>query len=395
MLKISASLLAKKLTQFYLEATSQDPKKTRISTIKSVNKDGYTASTVMGIRAGIKRHLLDLNRNIDIVHDREFKKANQILNEIFKESNKERKNGGTSSNPTDKIITADDLMKISTYLYRPVFDPETLRLCTWYILAIHFNAPDMDWFYQLPKKSFEFVYDDFGKEYACLTQKAKQKILKWGGYCDDQGLDRRIFATNMDSCPVRVLKLFMAKTSSYATKFFNKLITRACKFPNLIDIWYSDIPFEKFKSFFPEISEKAGCSRRYSSQCLKATVMQADHKRCHKVHKPCIPVPQFDCRCTVNSFEEKKLEQNRTRNIETFLSLRHQDEPEISTLNVQPEKPSPQVQPEMPILEVQQEMSSLQSEAEKPNLQVQPKMPNLQVQPKMPNLQVQPEMLTV
>ena len=39
----------------------------------------YHKNTITGIRSALHRHLSDISRNVDIVHDKTFKQANGIL----------------------------------------------------------------------------------------------------------------------------------------------------------------------------------------------------------------------------------------------------------------------------------------------------------------------------
>lgn len=45
----------------------------------------YHKNSLINIRAAINRHLADLKRKVDIVHDLEFKTPNGILVGLFKE----------------------------------------------------------------------------------------------------------------------------------------------------------------------------------------------------------------------------------------------------------------------------------------------------------------------
>lgn len=83
------------------------------------------------IRAAINRHLLDLERDMNIVKDKEFKSANDNLDGKLKHNVK-----CGISNPTKhkEVITPGDLMRIREYLYS-VDNPVILRYLVCYDIA--------------------------------------------------------------------------------------------------------------------------------------------------------------------------------------------------------------------------------------------------------------------
>lgn len=80
----------------------------------------------------INRHLADLERDMNIVKDKEFKSANDTVDGKLKHNVK-----CGSSKPTKHkdVITPEDLMKISEYLYSAK-NPIILRYRVWYCVAI-------------------------------------------------------------------------------------------------------------------------------------------------------------------------------------------------------------------------------------------------------------------
>lgn len=260
--------IADKLSKFYCEATPQENEK------KTVTGGLYHKNTLKNIRAAINRHLSDLNRNIDIVHDREFKHANSTLNGLMKE----RVVSGTSR-PTQhkEIIPQQDLQKISAYLEKAYNNPVNLRLCTWYILSIHFVTRGLEWHHQLTRNAFEIKVDENGHEFVCLTHETRQKNYQGGITSDEYNADKRMYATLTENCPVKILKHFMQRTPENATHLFNRIDKFAMEHPDCCDTWYTASPLGKssFTNFLPDISKMAGCSKRYTAHCLRATTIQA------------------------------------------------------------------------------------------------------------------------
>lgn len=257
--------LAEKLKKFYCEATPHE---------KNNKFDVYHKNTLKNIRSAINRHLSDIKRDIDIVHDKEFKHTNNTLNGLLKD----RITSG-SSRPTQhkEIITKNDLQKISAYLSKAYTDPITLRLCVWYILSIHFVTRGLEWHHQLTRNAFQFQTDENGHEFATLTHETRQKNYQGGINSDEANPDKRMYATGTETCPIKLLKFFINKTDENASHLFNKISPPAKEYPNLCDTWYTKSSLGKttFTNFLPDLCKLAGCSKRYTAHCLRATTIQA------------------------------------------------------------------------------------------------------------------------
>ena len=93
----------------------------------------YHKNSMKNIRAAINRHIQDLDRDFDIVRDKGFRKANDILDGKLKSS---LQKGLSRPTKHKEIITLNDLEKINSYLYS-VDNPVIFRFCVWYNLAIH------------------------------------------------------------------------------------------------------------------------------------------------------------------------------------------------------------------------------------------------------------------
>lgn len=66
------------------------------------------------IQAAISRHLVDLERDMSIVKDKEYKRANDTLDDTLKYN---VKCGISKPTKHKDVITPEDLIKISEYLY--------------------------------------------------------------------------------------------------------------------------------------------------------------------------------------------------------------------------------------------------------------------------------------
>ena len=68
----------------------------------------YHKNTMKGIRSALNRHLSDIGRDVDIVHDKTFKQANGILQGKLKQNMQLGLSKPTQHKP---IITQNDLQK--------------------------------------------------------------------------------------------------------------------------------------------------------------------------------------------------------------------------------------------------------------------------------------------
>ena len=73
------------------------------------NQD-YHKNTMKGIRSALNRHLSDISRDVDIVHDKTFKQANGILQGKLKQNMQLGLFKPTQHKP---IITRNDFQNIS------------------------------------------------------------------------------------------------------------------------------------------------------------------------------------------------------------------------------------------------------------------------------------------
>ncbi|KAL5007571.1 hypothetical protein ScPMuIL_016377 [Solemya velum] len=157
--------LGRLLAQFYCEARPAKP--------QPGNPSGhlYHRNTLINIRAGINRKLADLNRNIDVVRDKEFKYANGMLDGLLK---KRASQGLAQYTQHHEPLEDEDQEKISTYLLGAHSSPVVLRQAVWYSLSLQFVSRGLEFHHQLRRDSFVFQSDGTG-EYVTISCDTKQK----------------------------------------------------------------------------------------------------------------------------------------------------------------------------------------------------------------------------
>ena len=263
---IQSEELAQMLRNFYAEATPQVTTK-RLTDLNENEAGEYHKNSMKSIRTAINRHLHDIDRDIDIVRDKIFKRANDVLDGKMKQNVRE---GVSRPTKHKEIISENDLNKIATYL--KCDNPVTLRYKVWYDVAMHFVTRGLEFHEQLNMTSFVFENDDNGTEYATLSHETREK--NWQGGLDgkENVADKRMYATSNDNCPVAALKKLMSKTDPGAAALFNHCAKDA---PDS-DIWFTTPPVKhyQFSRFMGDISRNARCSKPYTAHCLRATAIQ-------------------------------------------------------------------------------------------------------------------------
>ena len=269
---VSEESLSQVLRRFYCEAK---PKETQHRT-KSLGEHAttYHKNTMKNIRAAINRHLQDKGRNIDIIRGPAFKSANNTLDGLLKEQTR-----AGMSRPTQhkEIIEEEDLYKMSDYVSTADSNPVILRQSVWLNLSIHFVSRGLEFHHQLKRDSFDFKLDDNGTEYVTINHETQQKNFQGGLTKDEAPIDRRMYATGDQNCPVKSLKLFIEKTDPNAKSLFNNCYREALTHPQQTTVWYGTKGLAKrtFTNFMADISKGSGLSKIYTPHCLRATAIQA------------------------------------------------------------------------------------------------------------------------
>jgi len=271
-LTVSPEELNAHLCRFYAEATPKFVVKCE-KEMTAAQAQVYNKSSFKSIRAGINRHIKNLDRDVDIVRDKHFRKSSEILDGKLKHN---LQKGLSRPTKYKNIISVSDLDKINTYLFS-ANNPVVLRFRVWYNIAIHFVSRGLEFHQQLNLNSFVFHKDENDREFVVLSHETKQK--NWQGGLDggEAASDKRMYAVvDSEKCPVRNLKLLLDKTDPTATSLFNHCSKDALISPDEESIWYTTKPVKQyqFSRFMSDISKNSKCSKSYTAHCLRATAIQ-------------------------------------------------------------------------------------------------------------------------
>ena len=201
----------------------------------------YHKNTLKNVRAALNRHIKDLNRNFDIVHDSDFRTSNIILDSTLKMM---VKTGLSRPTKHKEIIGLQNLQLINAYLNDNPKNPVLLRLRVWFNLAIHFVSRGLEFHHQLNLNSFDFHVDAEGDEYATINHETQQKNIQGGIMCEEAPADKFVYgnAVDQNACPLASLKMFISKTDPNVKSLFNRCI----KDLNVNDaVWYTCQPLAK------------------------------------------------------------------------------------------------------------------------------------------------------
>ncbi|KAL5018423.1 hypothetical protein ScPMuIL_004145, partial [Solemya velum] len=262
----------KLLVRFYAEATPKQNEK-RERKLGTENAAEYHKNTMKNIRSAINRHLKNLNRNIDVVRDKSFRKSNNVLDGKLKYN---LQKGLSRPTKHHESIPQNDLLKINTYLFSEC-NPVILRYRVWYILSMNFVSRGLEFHEQLTTGSFVFSKDENNVEYVTLSHETKEK--NWQGGLDDpeNSADKRMYASpSNEQCPVASLRLLLRKTDPRSSSVFNHCSKNALAHPEFEDIWYTDNPVKhhQYTRFMDDISKHSKCDKHYTAHCLRTTAIQ-------------------------------------------------------------------------------------------------------------------------
>ena len=166
----------------------------------------------------------------------------------------------------------------------------------------------MEFHHQLRKDSIEFKTES-DCEFMFLNQETKQKNHQGGASCKNPLSEKRVYVTGGSLCPVKILKLFIAKQNSNATMLFNQIDNNALLHPESTEVWFSEKSLAKrsFEKFMKSISVSAKLSQHYTGHCLRATAIQrmndagfeARHKMFMSGHKNEASIRSYNRGCSI------------------------------------------------------------------------------------------------
>ena len=131
--------------------------------LRKVDGDDYKLQSIKCIRAGINRWTKE-NRNLDIIADVRFTKAN----EIFKGVSKIVREKGKGSTKSTAVIAQEDLERLAIFFLHDVMnhpDPRKIQKCMIFYIIYFFCHCGRENLYNMQPDQFEIGTDPDGRQY--------------------------------------------------------------------------------------------------------------------------------------------------------------------------------------------------------------------------------------
>ena len=259
--------LAEKVKTFYAE-------------VRNKKKEKYNHNTMKSLRAGINRHIQSppFNRSIDIVKDKEFKSANQVLEGYIKAS----KQDGKDTTKHKEAMSDSDWKKLQNSPSLSTTNPTTLQNKVIIDLLVHFGRRGREGMRQLKTDSYEELKDDDGRSYIVKTFNEVSKTNQTSGKEDDINYDNAIMYEQKGHprCPVASYRKYIRHLDPSC----DSLLPYALDHINYVqkghvwqgkDIWYTTDPIGEnpLGKLVKKISIKEKLSKVYTNHCIRASVI--------------------------------------------------------------------------------------------------------------------------
>jgi len=162
----SATEFAKKLEGFYADLRKQ-------------NGETYKRSSYIAARGALHRHVTSLGRTFSIFNDKEFAKANSVLDGVLKEN---KKTGKEQSVEHKDPLTAADWDRLMEYFKGVDTTDDPILLCryVWFCVTLHFCLRGREVQCQMLKTDLVFTKDENGFEIIQLSKDFASKNHQGG-----------------------------------------------------------------------------------------------------------------------------------------------------------------------------------------------------------------------
>ena len=231
----------------------------------------YSKSSYVNIRAGLNRYLRSppTQRKINLMHDKEFMESIQVFSGLLKTMRRAGLDKTTHKTP----ISAGDMDRLYASGVLSNDTPWGLIYKVYFELSLHFSRRGVEGIRELHKSSFVFETDDMGATYCRMAYNEMEK-KKQGNEKTIREKEARMYEEPGDDCPIRSLKLLLAKLHPDCKALF--------QYPRgtvkITDkVWFNRQPIGKntICQLMKRISEAAELSRTYTNHCIRATSITA------------------------------------------------------------------------------------------------------------------------
>lgn len=233
----------------------------------------YSKSTMIGVRAGINRHLRNPPhaQNICLMSDSSFANSNRMFAAVMKKAKEE---GCDKSKHTPNIRDLD-LEKIRAMDAFDLDHQKQLQEKVWFDIQLHFARRGRENSRTLKASSFAFKHDDTGLEFVELEHSECTKNHPGKTTDTNQHTKARMYANGLPNCPLMSLRLYLERRNKTNDVFFQKARSGNRFKPCNETVWYTTVPLghNTIGKLMPNISERLQLSMRYTNHCVRATTV--------------------------------------------------------------------------------------------------------------------------
>ncbi|XP_023806613.2 uncharacterized protein LOC110014204 [Oryzias latipes] len=247
----------------YTATTLNESLRLFYASVQSTKEGGeYSVASLRSLRAGINRHLRDVN----IISDTVFKSSNAVFKAIMK---RYRKSGKDTSSHHPRIPESD-LEKIRCSSALSPDTPLGLVRKVWFDIQLCLARRGREGCRELTMASFSIHRDEAGAEYLSLSHNPDTKNHKTPNDPHKQNLRGFMFARLGDPlCPIQSFKKYISKCPPDAKSFYlhpKRSVTAAA------EVWYSREPMgvNYLGAMLKKISEEVGLSQIYTNHSLRS-----------------------------------------------------------------------------------------------------------------------------
>ena len=239
------------------------------ASVRRVDGEPYSKSSLCNIRAGIQRHIASppYNRVINIIRNATFQQANNVLDGLLKNQKRDKKDT-TSSYPP---ISKGDMEKLAQSGVLKTEDPRSLQRMVFFNLQYYFCRRGREGNRGLSKEDFKILCDDVGREYVAMNYKEHSKNHQ-GTLSNNFQSDKRMYATGGESCPVASYRKYISKLNPKCECLYQRPKGVVSE-DDLI--WYDNAPVghNTLGGMMKAISASAELSKSYTNHSIRATTI--------------------------------------------------------------------------------------------------------------------------
>ena len=224
----------------------------------------YKKTSMHTLRYGLQRKITHIRKDIDIVHNQMFKRAN----EVFTAQLVHLKKIGLAKIDHKPAISKNDLEALYSSGVFDINKPATLLNKVFFEIMYYLCRRGRENLRKLTKESFKVNVGDDGKKFVTLE---KDELTKNHGVDVEQHEGGFMVETGGLNCPITSFKIYVSRLNPNLRAFFQRPKNSSPpKGP-----WYDNmvIGTKKLETLMKRISKEANLNKIYSNHSIRATAI--------------------------------------------------------------------------------------------------------------------------